>query len=143
MIKYSNNLIVLLSGIIPMLSVAYITSPFVNYIHLRLPTFARNSRELLIRYSKSLPKDAEIDITTMNFIGKPRVTRMKAADLHATKQRFGLINYVRDATDDNKKRPWWKLQAVTKFGVHGGRTRIMGGEVWENVKAGIEKRVIK
>ena len=123
-----------------MLSVAYITSPFVNYIHLRLPAFARNSRDLLIRYSKSLPKDAEIDITTMNFIGKPRVTRMRVADLYQTKQKFGLVNYARDPAADNKKRPWWMMRAVGKFGVHGGRTKIMGGEVWENVRQVVEKR---
>lgn len=65
---------------------------------------------------------------------------MKAADLFTAKKRFGLVNYVRDATDDNKKRPWWMMRAVAKFGVHGGRTRIMRGEIWENVRMGIEKK---
>ncbi|KAA8577072.1 hypothetical protein EYC84_007080 [Monilinia fructicola] len=87
---------VLLSGAVPMIFVAYITSPFVNYIHLRLPNFARNSRELLMRYSKNPPKDAQIDITTMNFVGKPRVTRFDVSELKAVKQRFGVGNFSRD-----------------------------------------------
>src|SRR6266487_1975598 len=104
-----------------MVTVAYIAGPFVNYIHLRVPAFARNSREMLIRYSKSLPKDAELDITTMNFIGKPRVTRVKVSDLRPVNQRFGLSNYARDAKEANAKRPWWMGRAVSQFGVHSGR----------------------
>jgi len=123
-----------------MVTVAYITGPFVNYIHLRVPAFARNSREILMRYSKALPKGAELDITTMNFIGKPRVTRVKVADLHPAHQRFGLANYVRDAKEANAKRPWWMGKAVCQFGAHSGRTKIMGGEVWENIRRTIDKR---
>jgi hypothetical protein len=123
-----------------MVTVAYITGPFVNYIHLRVPAFARNSREMLMRYSKSLPKDAELDITTMNFIGKPRATRVKVADLRPADQRFGLANYARDAEEANAQRPWWMGKAVSQFGVHSGRTKIMGGKVWENIRRTIEKR---
>ena len=67
----------MVAGLVPVTVIAYISSPFVTYIHLRLPIFARQSHEMLLRYSKTLPKTAELDITTMNFIGKPRVTRVK------------------------------------------------------------------
>jgi hypothetical protein len=125
----------MLSGIIPMVSVAYISGPFVNYIHLRLPAFARGSREMLLRYSKKLPQDAEIDITTMNFIGKPRVTRMKVTDLYPVKERLGVANYARDTTKINAERPWWMGKAVRQFGVHSGRSKVMGGEIWRNVES--------
>ncbi|KAF4629197.1 hypothetical protein G7Y89_g8948 [Cudoniella acicularis] len=131
---------VLLSGIVPMVVVMYITRPFVNFIHLRLPPFARNSREIMMRYSKNLPKDAEIDITTMTVLGRPRVTRMKVTDLYPVKERFGLANYARNTKEINAKRPWWMGKAVRQFGVHSGRSQIMGGQVWENIQAGIEKR---
>jgi len=133
---------VLVSGTVPLVAVAYLTSPFVNYIHLRLPIFARYSKDLLLRYSKSLPPTAELDITTMNFIGKPKVTRMKITDLQSKKQRFGMVNFVRKAgTEDvTKKRAWYLGKPPTRFGVHGGRTKILGGEVWENVRRGVEKR---
>jgi hypothetical protein len=134
---------VMLSGIIPMVSVAYISGPFVNYIHLRLPAFARGSREMLLRYSKKLPKDAEIDITTMNFIGKPRVTRMKVTDLYPVKERLGMANYARDTTKINAERPWWMGKAVRQFGVHGGRSKVMGGEIWRIVESVLQKNRAK
>lgn len=133
-----NFLAVVLSGIIPMLSVAYMTSPFVTYIHLRVPQFARNSRDMLIRYSKTLPKDAELDITTMNFIGKPRVARVKVAELHPVKERFGLGNYARETDKINAKRPFWMGKANRLFGVHSTRSKVKEEGVWENVKFSIE-----
>ncbi len=122
-----------------MIFVAYITGPFVTYIHLRLPAFARNSREMLIRYSKTLPKDAELDITTMNFIGKPRVTRVNLKDLHPVRERFGIANYARDTKLTNSKRPWWMGKAVSQFGVHSSTSKIMGGEIWGEIAKRIEK----
>ena len=134
--------IVLVSGTIPLVAVSYLTIPFVNYIHLRLPIFARHSKDLLVRYSKSLPPNAEVDITTMNFIGKPKVSRMKVAELHSVNQRFAMVNFVRKAgrEDVMKKRPWYLGRQSMLFGVHGGRTKILGGEIWENVSKGIKKR---
>ncbi|KAN0092433.1 hypothetical protein V8E51_018280 [Hyaloscypha variabilis] len=130
---------VLLSGIIPMVFVAYITGPFVTYIHLRLPAYARHSREMLMRYTKSLPNDAGLDITTMNFIGKPRVARVKISDLYPVKQRFGMANYARDTDLINSKLPWYFPKAVRQFGVHSSTSKIMGGEVWNNIASRISR----
>ncbi|KAL5327655.1 hypothetical protein ACEPPN_005356 [Leptodophora sp. 'Broadleaf-Isolate-01'] len=130
---------VMVSGLVPVSVVAYISSPFVTYIHLRLPIFARQSQEMLLRYSKSLPKNAELDITTMNFIGKPRVARVKVGDLRAVKERFGFANYCRDTKLLNSKRSWWMGKAVRQFGVTNEKSGVMGGEVWENVAKGIAK----
>ena len=116
-----------------MVFVAYTTGPFVTYIHLRVPAFARHSREMLMRYSKSLPKDAELDITTMNFIGKPRVTRVKVAELYPVQERFGFANYARATEEINSKRPWGMGKPVRQFGVHSGRSRIMGSEIWDYI----------
>ncbi|KAB8302160.1 hypothetical protein EYC80_005607 [Monilinia laxa] len=130
---------VLLSGAVPMIFVAYITSPFVNYIHLRLPNFARNSRDLLMRYSKNPPKDAQVDITTMNFVGKPRVTRFDVSELKAVKQRFGVGNFSRDKKKIDATRKWWMPKAVRLFGVHGGAGKVRDGEAWENIAKKIRK----
>jgi hypothetical protein len=122
-----------------MVFVAYITGPFVTYIHLRLPAYARQSRDMLMRYTKSLPNDASLDITTMNLIGKPRVTRLKVADLHPAKERFGMANYARDTKLINSKLPWYFPPAVRQFGVHSNTSKIMGGEVWNNIAKRISK----
>ncbi|RQM08827.1 hypothetical protein DH86_00002964 [Scytalidium sp. 3C] len=131
---------VTVSGIIPMLFVAYTSSPFVTYIHLRLPQFARYSRDMLMRYSKNLPKDAGIDITTMNFIGKPRMNKMKVGELYPVKERFGLVNYARDTTEVNTKRPWWLGKAVRAFSINSNPGRIREKGVWENIAKSINKR---
>lgn len=133
---------VMLSGIVPVAFVAYITSPFVANIHLRLPAFARYSREMVTRYSQALPKDAKLEITTVNFIGMPRVTLVKVADLRPAKERLGLVNYVRDTKDMNTKRPWWMGRAVRQFGIHGGVRIPQRKDVWENIAKAIEKRSV-
>jgi hypothetical protein len=123
-----------------MVFVAYITGPFVTYIHLRLPTYARHSREMLMRYTKSLPNDAMLDITTMNFVGKPRVTRVKISELYPVKERFGMANYARDTELINSKLPWYFPKTVGQFGVHSNTSKIMGGTVWEHIAKRISKK---
>jgi hypothetical protein len=78
----------------------------------------------------------------MNFIGKPKVFRMKVTELQSQRRRFGMVNLVRRAEKEatQKKKAWYLPMPPTLFGVHGGRTKIMGGEVWGNVRRGIEKR---
>ncbi|KAG0645535.1 hypothetical protein D0Z07_8778 [Hyphodiscus hymeniophilus] len=127
-------------GVVPMTAVAYLTSPFVANIHLRLPPFARYSRELVHRYSQALPKDAKLELTTMNFIGMPRVTRITISELRPARERFGLVNYVRDTKEKNSKRSWYMGKASRQFAVHGGTRITQGSGVWENVAATISKR---
>ncbi|EKD17134.1 uncharacterized protein L3040_005354 [Drepanopeziza brunnea f. sp. 'multigermtubi'] len=130
---------VMLSGLVPVSYVAYTSAPFVTYIHLRLPAFARQSQQMLLRYSKSLPKNAEIDITTMNFVGKPRVARVKLADLYPVRRRWGFANYARDTQAIDARRPWYLGKAVALFGVHNEKSGVMDGQVWDHVAAAIAK----
>jgi hypothetical protein len=123
-----------------MVFVAYISGPFVTYIHLRLPAYARHSRQMLMRYTKSLPNNAVLDITTMNFIGKPRVTRLQVSDIYPVKERFGFANYARDTEAINSKLPWYQPKPVRQFNVHSNTNKIMSGAVWENIKKRISKK---
>jgi hypothetical protein len=126
-----------------MVFVAYITSPFVANIHLRLPAFARYNREILMRYSSNLPKDAKLEFTTMNFIGKPRVSLVSLDQLYPTRGRLGMVNYTRDTAIINAKRSWWMGRATRLFGVHGGVRTSHGAGVWENISQTIVKRSMK
>ncbi len=92
---------------------------------------------MLMQFAKTINKDAELDITTMNFVGKPRVARVKLGDLFPVKERFGLANYARDTSEINLKRPWWMGKAVRQFGVHSNTSRIMKGEVWDQIAKAI------
>jgi hypothetical protein len=131
--------IVVLSGLIPMIFVTYTTAPFVTYIHLRLPEFARQSRENLLRYSKQLPRNATVDLTTLSVIGRPRVSRIAVADLHPVKSRFTITNYARDANAEDAKRPWWTPRPIKQFAILEGSGRAREDGVWENVARLIQR----
>ena len=125
-----------------MVIVAYLTSPFVAHIHLRLPHFARYSRELVHRYSQALPRNATLELTTINFIGMPRVTRINVAELHPAKELFGAVNYARNVKELNSKRSWWMGKATRQFAIHGGVRIPQGTAVWENIAKTIAKRSV-
>jgi hypothetical protein len=124
---------VLISGIIPMIFVMYTAAPFVTYVHLRLPPFARISRTNLMRYSANLPKDASIYITTMNIIGRPHVSRVNVSELYPIKKPLNIANFARDTKEISSKRPWWARRYVRRFAIleTSGATREKG--IWENV----------
>lgn len=122
-----------------MIFVMYTTAPFVTYIHLRLPEFARQSRENLLRYSKNIPRNTTIDITTLNMIGRPRVSRISVGDIQHVASRYSITNYARSAKDEEMKRPWWAGRPIKQFAIlaEHGRSREEG--VWENVARSIKR----
>lgn len=124
----------------PFCYVAYAASPFVAHIHLRLPLFARQSREILQRFVKNPPSDTRIDITTISIIGKPRVSEMTIADLQPAKERFGLVNYVRDTKLIDARRKWYAYRAVGKFHVQQDLGNVREAWVWNDIAAVIARR---
>ena len=125
--------LVIVGGSIPMLFVAYTTSPFVTYVHIRLPPFARQSRELLNQWSKKLTADTEIDLTTMGFYGLPRVSRVRLADLRMRKARLTSANLVRVNHPELKKRSWWMGRKPDAFYVARQLSKGKSNSVWEEV----------
>ena len=126
-----------------MVVVMFISGPFVNFVHLRLPPYARRSREIMTRYVKALPKDAELVITTMSALGKRRVSAVRIAELYPTRERFGLANYARDTTEINSKRAWWMGKVVRTFGIHPTTSKVPEGDIWNYVAAAIAKNALK
>jgi hypothetical protein len=127
--------------VIPLVLIHTITAPYVSTIHIRLPVFARASRELLTRWVQSCPPGTALEVTTLNPLGKPRSTVVTIGDLRPVSERFGLVNYTRDTTAENAARPWWRLRAVGKFNVTpGGETKVKEGWVWRDIRSLIERR---
>ncbi|KAK4193290.1 hypothetical protein QBC35DRAFT_446436 [Podospora australis] len=130
-------------GIIPVVYVAYFTSPFVAHIHLHLPPFARWSRPILEKFVKTAPPNTKIDITTMSLIGKPRVSSMMLSDIKPAKSRLGLVNYARDTTLADKGRKWWRFKAVGEFSIqetHVDLKKIKTGWAWKELAEQIHKK---
>ncbi|GKT64535.1 paired amphipathic helix protein [Colletotrichum tofieldiae] len=153
-------------GIIPLLFVAYTSAPFVTYIYLRLPPYARQSRALLERYVRTLPPTAQLELGTMGLATRPRTTLVSAADLRPVSPeaaggslatRFGLVTHVRDVSALMAKRKWHHYRPVSQFGIRedlasGGGAKSGGGGgkgashgvkdgwVWNIVRESLGKR---
>jgi len=129
-------------GVAPMVFFTALSKPYVTYIHLRVPPFARNSSELLSRFSKNPPKDTKIELTTLNLIGMQQVTRVLVSDLVPFKRRFSLANYalLAEKIERTKKLPWWKGMPLTKYAVLGGAGKVREAGLWENISKVIQRR---
>lgn len=68
-------------GAIPMIVVGFATAPFVNSVNLYIPEFARRSRDVLIRYSQNLPKDAQLEFITMQLFGLLKIIGMRLLEI--------------------------------------------------------------
>ncbi|KAI1077656.1 hypothetical protein F5B20DRAFT_550901 [Whalleya microplaca] len=128
-----------LAAIVPMVFVAYATSPFVAFIHLRLPPFARQSEDMLRRFVKSIPPQTELDITTMSFIAKPRTSKVMLSELKPVNRRFGIVNLARDTTAENATREWYRFRAVGNFNVQMN-TAPRVPWAWDNIMTIITKQ---
>jgi hypothetical protein len=104
--------LVVIGGAVPMVVVAYIAAPYVNFIHLALPAFARKSRENAIHYAKDLPPTATLYLTTMRFNTIPRQTVVRLGDLVAEKDSTRPVTFrnLRPAP-----RPWWAGKTPTQY----------------------------
>lgn len=139
---------VTLFGLIPVLFVLYTGAPFVTHIYIHLPPAARASRAVLERWVRALPPTAELTITTMSAIGKPRYSIMQAADLVPARRRLGVVNYVRDTQAENAQRKWYNFRAVGQFFIRDQSTRkaryekknLVEGWIWDAIKDKIAKR---
>ncbi|KAI0396510.1 hypothetical protein F5Y17DRAFT_419369 [Xylariaceae sp. FL0594] len=123
-----------LCAIAPLIFVAYITSPFVAFIHMRLPPFARQSEEMLRRYVRSLPPQTELEITTMSLIAKPRVSTVRLSELEPVSRRLGIVNLARDTAAENATRRWYRFRAVGDFSVQQTSRTAKAPWTWEIIR---------
>ncbi|KAE8152631.1 hypothetical protein BDV25DRAFT_150770 [Aspergillus avenaceus] len=126
---------IIVGGALPMLFIAYTSAPFVNFVHLALPAFARRSREQTIQYAKELPPTATLYINTMKFTTIPRQTEVRLGDLVADKA------FTRPVSFRNKNPaplPWWAGKTLRQFftgkrSQPGKQSTTFYPELWEHV----------
>lgn len=88
--------------------VTYTSMPFVSHVRIKLPGFARRSKDQLMQWVQKVPRNTEIDLITMRFSGRPRLCRMLLSDLRETKARWGIANLARVFNSNTSaSRPWW------------------------------------
>ena len=47
-----------------------------------------------MQYLKKLPRDAELDLATIRWFGRPKVSRVRVGDLRPCSRRWGCVNTV-------------------------------------------------
>ena len=115
-----------------MLYVMYCAAPFVAYVHIKLPIFARRSREHLMKWAQNIPPNTEVDLTTIKSYGSLRIARMPISELHPIKARFGIENLVRvPQFHSTKKKPWWAPKERKLFFVGNERRKTVETAVWQ------------
>lgn len=133
--NFSNVDLVIAAGSLPMLFISYTAAPYVNFVHLALPAFARKSREAAVQYAKELPPTAVLYLTSMRFNTIPRQTAVRIGDLVPTK------DLVRPVTFEHLKpapRRWWQGRAPTQFYTDsnskpGRQTSAFFPELWNGI----------
>ncbi|PYH93557.1 hypothetical protein BO71DRAFT_327481 [Aspergillus ellipticus CBS 707.79] len=105
-----------LASTIPLIFVMYTSAPYVNFIHLALPVFARRSRETALEYVKNLPPTATLYINTMKVTTIPKLTEVRLGDLVMDKARLRPVSF---ANKNPVPRPWWKGRALSQFYADG------------------------
>lgn len=122
-------------GAVPMLFVSYTAAPFVNFVHLALPVFARRSRDQTLQYAKSLPPTATLYINTMKFTTIPRHTEVRVGDLIADKSLSRPVSF---RNTNPASLPWWKGKTLRQFyaaqkSKPGRASSTFYPELWEHV----------
>ncbi|PTU24074.1 hypothetical protein P175DRAFT_0469704 [Aspergillus ochraceoroseus IBT 24754] len=133
---------VVVGGALPMLFISYTSAPFVNFVHLAIPVFARRSREQAIQYAKNLPPTATLYINTMKFTTIPRQTEVRLGDLVADK---ALIRPVSFRNQNPAPLPWWRGKALRQFYTSekskpGRESSTFYPELWGDVYKQIQNR---
>lgn len=124
----------IIAGALPMIFVTYTTGPFVNHLSIKLPGFARRSREHLAQWAQQVPRNTEIEMTTMRFSGRPRVSRMLLSDLRETKVRFGVENLAKVSNSPisySSNRLWWVGKEPDVFYVAPESTQGRKSNPWQ------------
>ena len=130
---------VVIGGAVPILVMMFTTAPFVTYIHLALPLWARASQARLMRYAQNLPSTATLDVTSLRWIW-PRVTRLHASELYIHQSQIGAMTIRRNVPRVvAESRQWWQWRPLTRFYVSGKGGKTTEPGVWEQVVGCISK----
>ena len=123
-----------------MFFVAYTTAPFVLFVHLHVPPFARQSHDILQRFVNTLPPKSQLHLATMSFLTRPRHTTAALQEFGHVKRRLGIVNYAKFAEakgDTGKRGP--RLVA-REFNIQGSNRGVEGAWVWDAIKEKVSRQ---
>ena len=117
------------------------TRPFVSFVHIKLPVFARRSKESLFKWAQNIPPETQVHMTTTRFYGGPRVSRMAVEDLRQTKAWLSVANLTRTPPPRTEaaKKSWRTPKPVLRFYVGAGKKKAKDFSVWEQALKRVPK----
>ncbi|KAI5808540.1 hypothetical protein DFH27DRAFT_649852 [Peziza echinospora] len=121
---------------LPFLFLNHISPPYTTHIYLHLPPWARASPSHLASYIRKLPPSAQLDIVTMAWSGRPRISGgVRLGELEwlgeGQTRKFGCGNMVwRDTLGAGKDRGKGRERGLFYVDPSGRLARTpLGGEV--------------
>lgn len=128
-----------------MIFILYTTSPFVVYVHVAIPAFARRSRETMIEYVKNLPPTATLYMTTIRPTSLPQQTEVRLGDLVLNKSLLRPITFTNSKPAPS---PWWAGKTPQHFytDVKAQRSTQYPNyfpALWDNVYKQIQNKGLK
>lgn len=118
-----------------MLYVGLTARPFVSFVHIKLPIFARPSKESLRKWARNIPPKTQVDMTTMRFYGGPRVSKISIEELRQTRSWLNAANLTRSppAVSEAAKKSWRMPKPLLKFFVGPEREKAREFSIWKQV----------
>lgn len=93
---------------------------------------------MLKRFLNNLPANTELEISTMSYIAKPRLSMVAVRDLFPTNKRVGIVNFSRDTKAENARRKWYMFPAVADFSIQpNSNTVTKPSFAWERIASKI------
>lgn len=82
-----------MAGFTPFALITYTSRPFVTWIHLDLPIFARQSAKAALEYARNLPENAKLHITFYRSTALTATVVANLADLVPAKSRWRPVTF--------------------------------------------------
>lgn len=128
------------AGAVPFLYMSYYAAPFVAYVRIHVPSFARNSTEQLLKWSKNIAPATEVEMTTIKSYGGLRDSSMRLSELRPVKALFGIQNLDRVPNPGSpSKGRWWTPKQQLNFYVGNPRSKTVESGVWQQALSQIRK----
>ena len=101
-----------IASALPLIFVSYTAAPYVNFVQLELPLFARRSGADAIQYAKNLPPTAKLFVNTTGPSLVPRQTELRLGDLMPDR---ALLRPVSFRNKDPIPLRWWQGRTLQQF----------------------------
>ncbi|KAF1350100.1 hypothetical protein BDV97DRAFT_182768 [Delphinella strobiligena] len=102
---------VIVGSAMPLVLVSFMTAPFVSDVFIRLPDWARKSRDSLKTFARRMPPDTRLDFQKIGFLPFPRTRGVQLSELRTLSSSKALANleHVPHANAGKHTPAWLRL----------------------------------